>query len=103
MSENKVKWPKLGTLRSGTSPKGNKYSYIKLEDNIKILVDGVEAEMNDKLIVRLQDPRDTVDRLEQRGIIDEATANSRRAKLDELDWLKYELVLPPSMSKNNSE
>lgn len=83
-------WPKIGTLRKGDSG-----SYIKLEDNVKIFVDGVEVPMNDKKTVRLEDPRKKVEGLRDRGIISEAEADKRLEKLAELDWLRYELILPP--------
>lgn len=93
MSQVKAKsksWPKIGTLR-----KGDNGSYIKLEEGVEILVNGEKVEMNDKRTVRLEDPRKKVEGLLERGIISEADADKRLEKLAELDWLRYELIVPP--------
>ncbi len=93
MAEAKAKsksWPKIGTLR-----KSETGVYIKLEDNVTILVDGSPIEMNQKKTVRLENPRDKVNQLYDRGHIDEATKDKRLEKLEELSWLKYELIVPP--------
>ncbi len=93
MSVTKAKskgWPKIGTLRKGESG-----SYIKLEEGVEITVNGVKVEMNDKRTVRLENPRDKVTQLYERGHIDEATKDKRLEKLEELSWLKYELIVPP--------
>ncbi len=91
MAQNKSKgWPKIGTLR-----KGDNGSYIKLEEGVEITVNGVKVEMNDKRTVRLEDPRKKVEGLLARGIISEADADQRLEKLAELDWLRYELIVPP--------
>jgi hypothetical protein len=84
-------WPKIGTLR-----KGDNGSYIKLEEGVEITVNGVKVDMNDKRTVRLEDPRKKVEGLLERGIISEADADKRLEKLAELDWLRYELIVPPN-------
>jgi hypothetical protein len=89
MAKSKA-WPKIGTLRKGESG-----SYIKLEANVEIYVDGVKIELNDKKTVRLEDPRAKVEGLHERGFIDEAEKDKRLEKLAELSWLRYELVCPP--------
>lgn len=94
MAETKGKsksWPKIGTLR-----KSDTGSYIKLEDNVTILVDGKPIDMNDKKTVRLEDPRKKVEQLRERGIISEADADKRLERLSELSWLRYELYCPPN-------
>ncbi len=90
MAEKKKAWPKIGTLR-----KGQDGSYIKLEDNVEVYVDGVKINMNQKKTVRLEDPRKKVEGLHERGFIDEAEKDKRLEKLAELDWLRYELIVPP--------
>lgn len=89
MSKSKS-WPKIGTLR-----KGDNGSYIKLEEGVEITVNGVKVEMNDKRTVRLEDPRKKVEGLFERGIISEKDKDTRLEKLQELDWLRYELIVPP--------
>lgn len=84
-------WPKIGTLRKGEDNR----SYIKLENNVKILVDGVEVPLNKARTVRLEDPRKKVEGLLERNFIDEAEADRRLAVLAENTWLKYELIVPP--------
>jgi len=83
-------WPKIGTLRKGDSG-----SYIKLEDNVKLFVDGVEVPLNAKRTVRLENPRDKVKGLYDRGIITEAEHDKRLESLANNEWLKYELIVPP--------
>lgn len=93
MAETKSKskgWPKIGTLRRGETG-----SYIKLEANVDIYVDGVKIPFNEKKTVRLEDPRRKVQQLFDRGYIDEATKDKRLETLAENDWLKYELVVAP--------
>lgn len=87
-------WPKIGTIRR--SKEGS--NYIKLEDNVKILVDGQEVQLNGQRIVQLQDPRSKVESLKENGHIDEAEADRRLEKLASMDWLRYELVIPPPRS-----
>jgi hypothetical protein len=94
MSETKAKskgWPKVGTLRRGDSG-----SYIKLEEGVEIFANGVKVPMNDKRTIRLEDPRKKVEGLHERGFIDEAEKDKRLEKLAELDWLRYELIVPPA-------
>jgi hypothetical protein len=93
MAEAKAKskgWPKIGTLR-----KSDTGVYIKLEEGVEITLNGVKVEMNDKRTVRLENPRDKVVQLYDRGFIDEATKDKRLEKLEEHSWLKYELICPP--------
>lgn len=91
MAETKKKsWPRIGSLR-----KGDNGSYIKLEANVEIYVDGVKIDMNEKKTVKLEDPRAKVEQLRDKGIISEADADKRLEKLAELTWLRYDLVVPP--------
>ncbi len=86
-------WPKVGTLR-----KSEKGSYIKLEENVTVLVDGKPIELNEHRTVQLQDPRTKLDFLFQNGYIDEKDYDRRKESLAENSWLRYELVIPPSRS-----
>lgn len=92
MSETKKKasWPKIGTLR-----KGDTGSYIKLEENVTVLVDGKPVPLNKSRTVRLEDPRKKVTALMERGFITEAEADKRLEKLSENEWLRYELIVAP--------
>jgi len=98
MAEKKSKaWPKVGTLRRSTDQKTGKpgASYIKLEPNVDIYVDGKKVEMNQTRTVRLEDPKTKVLQLHERGFIDEAEKDKRLERLEENSWLKYELVIAP--------
>lgn len=88
---NKKTWAEIGTLR-----KGDNGNYIKLADNVTILVDGEEVEMNKSRTVQLQDPRKKLDFLFDNGHIDEASYEKRKEKLSENQWLRYTLVVPPA-------
>lgn len=93
MSEVKAKakgWPKIGTLRKGDSG-----SYIKLEPNVTIMVDGVAVPLNEKRTVRLENPRDKVEKLFELGKITESEKDKRLETLAANEWLKYELIVPP--------
>lgn len=83
-------WPKIGTLR-----KGDNGSYIKLDEGVEIFVNGEKVPTNDKRTVRLEDPRQKVSGLYERGFITEAEKDKRLEKLEEHSWLRYELVVPP--------
>lgn len=83
-------WPKIGTLR-----KGDTGSYIKLEENVQVLVDGKPIAMNKSRTVRLEDPRKKVESMVERGVISEAEGDKRLEKLSEMEWLRYELVVAP--------
>jgi len=79
--------------------KGDTGSYIKLESNVEILVDGVKIDLNDKKTVRLEDPRAKVEGMFERGVISEADRDKRLESLSNNTWLRYELVCPPNKSK----
>jgi hypothetical protein len=83
-------WPVVGTLR-----KGDNGNYIKLADNVKILVDGEEIALNKSRTVNLKDPRQTVKDLFDRGHITEEEHDKRLEKLSGMAWLRYELQVPP--------
>lgn len=84
-------WPMIGTIR-----KGDNGSYIKLEDNVTILVDGEEVPLNKSKTCRLESPVAKVERLIKNGGIKENDSESRLEKAKEVnEWLKYEIVLPP--------
>jgi len=93
VSETKKKkgWPRIGSLRK--SEDGT--SYIKLEANVEILVDGVKIPLNDKKTVRLECPRKNVESMRDRGYITEQQAGERLEKLAEMTWLRYDLIAPP--------
>ena len=89
--KKKGRWPKIGTVR-----KGETGSYIKFNENVKILVDGEEVKMNDKRTANLVDPVNEVKSMIERKIIKEDQAESRLAKAEEASsWLRYEIVVPP--------
>lgn len=83
-------WPKIGTLRRGDTG-----SYIKIEPNVTILVDGQAIDMNKSRTVRLEDPRKKVATLLERGHINEAEHDKRMESLANNEWLRYELVVAP--------
>lgn len=87
-------WPKIGVVI-----KGDYGSYIKLEKNVEILVDGVKIPMNEKRNVRLENPRTKVEQLFERGIITEAEKDKRLESLAVNSWLSYELVVAPPKSE----
>lgn len=91
MAETKRKpWPKIGTLRKGDSG-----PYIKLDDGVEIFVKGEKVDLNEKKTVRLEDPRQKVSNLLERGIIDEAEHDRRLEQLAGMEWLRYDLVCAP--------
>lgn len=98
MATQKTKkgWPEIGSVRVGESRETKeKYTYIKLKDNVEILVDGKPVELNAGRTLRLERPSDKVEQLLERGIIDEAEADRRLEKLAEMPWLKYTVIVPP--------
>jgi hypothetical protein len=92
-------WPEIGTIRVGeTKETKEKYTYIKLKDNVEIYVNGEKVELNAGRTLRLERPTDKVEQLMERGIIDEAEGDKRLEKLAEMPWLKYSIVAPPPRS-----
>lgn len=92
MSQTKSKgWPVIGSIRKGDSG-----SYIKLEENVTILVDGKEVALNKSRTAKLESPVAKTERLIKSGGIKENDAESRLEKAKEINsWLKYDIVLPP--------
>lgn len=91
MSEKKKGWPVVGTIR-----KGEYGSYIKLEDNVTILVDGEEVNLNAKRTCSLQCPVTRTENLIKNGYIKENEAESKLEKAKEIkEWLKYEIIANP--------
>jgi hypothetical protein len=93
MSETKSKsksWPKVGTLRRGDTG-----SYIKLEEGVEIYMNGEKIPLNQKRTIRLEDPKQKVENLFERGIITEAEHDKRLETLANNEWLRYELIVPP--------
>lgn len=89
-------WPVLGSVRRGeTKETKEKYTYMKLADNVEILVDGEKVPLNKGRTVRFEKPADKVNQLRDKGIIDEAEADRRLERLAEMTWLVYDCVLSP--------
>lgn len=72
------KWNKVGAIKK--SQKGN--LYIDVSSNVTLA-------MGQRL--QLQNPRDSIKKLQANGKIDEATMNERLAKLPE--FVKYDVFL----------
>lgn len=83
-------WPVIGTLR-----KSETGSYIKLGEGVEVFINGEKVALNQKKTIRLDDPRKKVEGLFTRGVISEAEKDQRLEKLEEMSWLRYELVAPP--------
>jgi hypothetical protein len=83
-------WPVIGSIR-----KSDTGSYIKLNDNVEILVDGVKIPLNDKRVLSLDKPSKKVEMLRDKGFLDEKTAEERLEKLAGMPWLSYEITARP--------
>lgn len=96
MAQAKTKgWPVIGSVRIGeTKESKTKYTYIKLADNVELVVNGEKVPLAKNRQLRLEKPTDKVQQLYDRGIIDEKKYDERMEKLAEMDWLKYEIVAP---------
>lgn len=88
-------WPTVGSLRKSDDGR----NYIKLANNVTILVDGKPVSMNKSRTINLQDPRKNVEQLQQRGVITGEQAEERLEKLSSMQWLRYELVIPPAKAE----
>ncbi len=81
---------KIGSIRVGeTKEDKRKYTYLKLEENVTILVDGEPINLPENRNIYFEKPQDEVNALLEKGVIDEAEAEKRLAKLSELTWLRY--------------
>lgn len=77
----KKKWAKVGTVRK--SDKTGDF-YIKFEEDISLKKGAV---------LKLDDPKKTLDRLAKLGYIKEGELEAKKAALPA--WLKFEVILPP--------
>ena len=96
MSEKKKGWPIVGSLRR--SDTGN---YIKLAEGYKIVGPDGEVPMTDKRTIRLEDPRAKVKDMFANGYISEQQRDERLEKLEDMQWLRYDLVVPPPRTTQN--
>ena len=95
MSKENKGWPILGLIC-----KGENGSYIKLSDNVTILIDGKEVPIakskKGNRNLNLQSPVQKVERLIAAGVIEEAKQESSLEQAKQTnEWLKYEIVIPP--------
>lgn len=90
-------WPILGSVREGFDESGKSTGrYIKIPDNVTILVDGEKVDFNKSRTAQLVSPTAQVERLYKAGAIEEKNIEFRREKANEASkWLKYEIVIPP--------
>lgn len=88
-------WPELGTLRTKLDNEGQRKSYIVLNKNIEILVDGNPLDLGQFRTVRLTDPRKGLDTRLSKGSLTEDDYNEKITALEERN-IKYTLVVPPN-------
>lgn len=93
MSQSKPKrkgYEKIGTIRVGENKETKeKYTYMKLEDNVEIFVNGEKIDLNSSRTLRFEKPEDEVKALLERNIISEEKAEERLEKLSGMQWLRY--------------
>lgn len=86
MANEKKPWVPFGTICE--SRKGN--FYLKVKDDVKIIINGEEIDLGSHRAVTLSDPRDKL-----KFIKDESKRKEREKWLDDNNWLKYEIAIPP--------
>lgn len=87
-------WAELGTLRERTNDKGDTSTYIVLNKNVQILVDGEEVDLGEYRTVKLIDPRKGLETARDNGKIDDETYEERLNALDERNVV-FKLTVPP--------
>lgn len=85
------KWTKIGALKRKDE---SKPSYIVLDKNVEILVDGVKVDISKYRTVKLIDPSTRLEKMLESGAIDQATFDQRAKQLEDYGIL-YELTIPP--------
>lgn len=107
MSKNK-RWPTLGIIvrnpmkdENGNVLKDDKGRtlyhppQLKLDDSITVLHNGQPVALNEYRTGHLITPKQEVETLYKNGAIDDGEIEARRQKVQELDWLRYKIQLPP--------
>lgn len=90
----KPSWPELGTLRKNKSGK----SYIVLNKDVEITVNGQKVDLGKFRSVQLVDPTAGVDALLEGGYITEKDHAERLSAIEERS-IKYKLVVPPEKTE----
>lgn len=104
MSQTQTKsksWPTIGTVRKNDADRGGG-SYLKLEPNVTILVDGKEVPLNASRTLSFEDPRQKLQFFLENGHITEEQYDQRMEKLNEATWLKYNVVAAPPKKKGKN-
>lgn len=82
-------WAELGTLREKEDR-----TYIVLNKNVEVLVDGERVDLGEYRTVKLIDPRKGLETMRDNGRIDDQTYEERISALDERNVV-YKLTVPP--------
>jgi len=95
---SKPKWAELGTVRTRTNKEGKKVSYLVLNKNVTIAVDGEEVDLGDYRTVNFIDPMPALESLLDGGHIDQDEYDKRVA-FNEEKGVKYRATIPPKSAE----
>lgn len=85
------KWTKIGSLKRKDQTKP---SYIVLDKNVEIRVDGVKVDISKYRTVKLIDPAVRLETMLKNGTIEQSAYEDRVKQLEE-NGVLYELTIPP--------
>lgn len=85
------KWANFGTVRQ---PDENRSPYIVVNKNVEIYVNGEKIELGRYRQIKLMDPKVSINRLLEMGVIDESDHEQRENFIDQKGVI-YEAAIPP--------
>ncbi len=94
----KAKWAELGTIRVRTNKEGKKVSYMVLNKNVALTVDGESVDLGEYRTVSFVDPMSGLDSLLEGGHIDQEEYDKRVA-FNEEKGIKYRATIPPKSAE----
>lgn len=94
----KPKWAELGTVRTRVNKDGKKVSYLVLNKNVAITIDGEAVDLGDYRTVSFIDPMPSLDALLEGEHIDQEEYDKRVA-FNEEKGVKYRATIPPKSAE----
>lgn len=93
-----AKWAELGTVRTRTNKDGKKISYMVLNKDVSLTVNGEAVDLGDYRMVSFVDPMTGLDSLLEGGHIDE-DEYAKRVAFNKEKGIKYRATIPPKSAE----
>ena len=89
------KWFTIGTFRERENDEGEVNSYLVINKNVDIFVNGEEVDLGEYRVVKLFDAQTSAQKLMEGGHIDENELNDRLQFIDD-KGIVFNLTIPPT-------